>query len=67
MENGYKKAVHDLGASGRGRSNFEFYEEMDSLLGDWHALRPPVTASSKGVTIHKPNALKFKPTEEEEY
>ena len=34
------------------------------MLGDRHDVRPPVTASAKGVTIHRPDALKLGPVEE---
>ena len=54
---GYKEAKQRRSLSGHSPSRFEFYEEMNSLTGHKHDVSFPVTATSSGITVHRPEVI----------
>ncbi|XP_051280150.1 uncharacterized protein LOC127376842 isoform X2 [Dicentrarchus labrax] len=56
---GYKKCKDNNASTGRGPVRFQFYTEMDELIGGNHDVDPPVVGSDRaGVVIRRPDALR---------
>ena len=57
LEEGYKKVLDNNNSTGRGVMKFQFYEEMDQLIGDRHDVDYPVIGTAKVVTVRRPEAI----------
>ncbi|CAL8370555.1 unnamed protein product [Boreogadus saida] len=55
---GYKKVKDHNASTGRGPGRFQFFKEMEELLGGHHDVDPPVLAGDgHGVVVRRPDAL----------
>ena len=54
---GYKKAIDNNSKTGQAPSKFQWFDEMDQLLGGRHDIHPVVTATQNGVIIHRPKDI----------
>lgn len=52
LERTYKKFLENKNATGRGRKDFKFFEQMDRILGKKRNINPILTLST--ATIHEP-------------
>ncbi|KAL0978010.1 hypothetical protein UPYG_G00164730 [Umbra pygmaea] len=53
----YKKVKDNNSSTGRGPSKFQFYAEMDDLLGGHHDIDFPVVGTAMGLDVRRPDAL----------
>lgn len=57
LEDEYKKVKDDNRTSGREGEAFEYFSEMEELLGGHHDVEFPVVGTVKGVEVRRPKAL----------
>lgn len=57
LEEAYKKIKDNNRTTGKGALCFQFYEEMEQLLGGHHDIEFPVVGTSDGLEIRRPDAL----------
>ncbi|MCJ8749232.1 hypothetical protein PDJAM_G00174050 [Pangasius djambal] len=57
LENEYKKAKDDNRTAGQEAVTFQFFSEMEELLGGHHDVEFPVVGTVKGVEVRRPKAL----------
>ena len=50
---GFKAAIDNNNSTGKGRSRFQFLEEMNALLGDRDDINFLVTIDSQSVLVHR--------------
>ena len=53
----YKKIKNNNKATGKGAIRFQFFKEMDDLLGGQHDVVFPVVGTSAGLSIRRPEVL----------
>jgi len=53
----YKKAKDNNSTTGRAPTRFRYYQEMDKLVGGSHDTTFPVTATSEGISINRPDLV----------
>jgi len=53
----FKKAKDNNCSTGRAPSKFQFFNEIDALIGDDHDIQFPVTATASGVVMHQPQQV----------
>lgn len=53
----YKKVKDQNSSTGRGPGKFQFFSEMDDLLGGHHDVVFPVVGTAMGLDIRRPDAL----------
>ncbi|KAB5518532.1 hypothetical protein PHYPO_G00167150 [Pangasianodon hypophthalmus] len=57
LENEYKKAKDDNRTASQDTVTFQFFSEMEELLGGHHDVEFPVVGTVKGVEVRRPKAL----------
>jgi len=55
----FKKAKDNNNSTGRATSKFQFFKEIDSLIGDHHDIEFPVTATASGVVFNQPQQVSY--------
>ena len=55
---GYKKVKDHNSSTGRGPGRFQFFNEMDDLMGGHHDIVFPVVGTAMGLDVRRPDALK---------
>ena len=63
LVDGYKNYIDNQSRTGAAKSKFEFKDQMEELIGDRHDIRPIVTATAGGVTVHRPEDTLLDETE----
>lgn len=57
LEDEYKRAKDDIRMPSQEEVMFEFFNEMEELLGGHHDVEFPIVGSVKGVEVRRPKAL----------
>ena len=54
---GFKHAKDNNTSTGKAPMRYQFYTQMEELLGGRHDINFPVTATAAGVTVHRPEEV----------
>ncbi|KAK0148850.1 hypothetical protein N1851_010704 [Merluccius polli] len=57
LEEAYKKIKDNNRTTGKGTMRFQFYNEMEELLGGHHDIEYPVVGTAEGLEIRRPDLL----------